>query len=145
MPPPTHSIATTEFHVNGRTYRPPARPLVVICIDGCDDDYLSTSLAHGRIPNIAGMITHGYRGMVRGALPSFTNVNNACMVTGAPPAVTGISGNYFLDLETGEAVMMNSSKYLRCPTILAAAARAGRKVAMVTAKDKLREIQEMLE
>jgi len=78
--------------------------------------------------------------MVRGALPSFTNVNNASIVTGAPPVVHGVSGNYFLDPETGEEVMMNSSRFLRTETILAKASHAGRRVAMVTAKDKLREI-----
>jgi phosphonoacetate hydrolase len=71
---------------------------------------------------------------------SFTNINNAAIVTGAPPAVTGISGNYFLDPETGGEVMMNSSSFLRCETILAAASRVGRRVAMVTAKDKLRDL-----
>ena len=35
---------------------------------------------------------------------------------------------------------MNSARYLRAPTILAAAAKAGRTVAMVTAKEKLRDI-----
>ncbi len=35
---------------------------------------------------------------------------------------------------------MNSSEYLRAETILAAAANAGRKVAVVTAKEKLRDI-----
>ncbi|MCK5551608.1 MAG: phosphonoacetate hydrolase, partial [Deltaproteobacteria bacterium] len=73
-------------------------------------------------------------------LPSFTNINNAAIVTGAPPAVTGISGNYFLDPETGREVMMNSASFLRCETILTAAARTGRRVAMVTAKDKLRDL-----
>ena len=53
---------------------------------------------------------------------------------------TGISGNFFLDPETGEEVMMNSAAYLRAETILAAAAQAGRKVAMVTAKEKLRDM-----
>ena len=60
------------------------------------------------------MIRGGYRGLVRGALPSFTNVNNACIVTGVSPAVTGISGNFFLDPESGEEVMMNSAHFLRC-------------------------------
>ena len=57
-----------------------------------------------------------------------------------PPAVTGLSGNFFLDPVTGEEVMMNSASFLRCDTILAAAAQAGRKVAMVTAKEKLRDL-----
>jgi phosphonoacetate hydrolase len=36
--------------------------------------------------------------------------------------------------------MMNSAAFLRAPTIFPAAARAGRKVAVVTAKEKLRDI-----
>jgi len=134
------TIASVPFAVNGRNYAPPGRPVVVICIDGCGDEYLSTSIAHGKMPHVARLARDGYRGFVRGALPSFTNVNNAAICTGLPPSGTGIAGNYFLDPETGEEVMMNSSKYLRAPTILAAAANAGRKVAMVTAKEKLRDI-----
>ena len=132
--------APSSFSVNGRTYQPPPRPVVVICVDGCGDQYISTSLAEDRMPNLARMIRSGFRGMVRGALPSFTNVNNAGLVTGAPPSVTGFGGNFFIDPQTGEEVMMNTAKYLRCGTILAAAARAGRKVAMITAKNKLLDI-----
>ena len=128
-----------SFQVNGRTYDPPGRPVVVICIDGCADEYLSVSLAHGQMPNVDRMGRDGYRGMVRGALPSFTNVNNAAIVTGVPPR-TGICGNFFLNPETGEEVMMNSPEFLRCDTILTAAAKAGRKVAFVTAKEKLRTV-----
>jgi phosphonoacetate hydrolase len=128
------------FELHDRTYRLPPRPVVVVCIDGCADEYLDVSLIQGRMPHLAKMVRSGYRGRVRAALPTFTNVNNAAIVTGCPPSVTGISGNFFLDPETGEEVMMNSSRFLRCETILAAAAQAGRKVAMVTAKDKLRDI-----
>lgn len=134
------SVAKREFEVNGRAYRPPSQPVAVICIDGCADEYLSVSLAHGRMPRLLEMTRQGYRGMVRGALPSFTNVNNAAIVSGAPPQVTGICGNFFLNPETGEEVMMNSAEFLRCPTILTAAARAGRKVAFITAKEKLRTV-----
>ena len=130
--------ATASFEVAGRTYSPPAAPIVVVCIDGCADEYLSEALARGRMPALAGMIEGGYRGICRGALPSFTNVNNAAVVCGVPPRDTGIAGNFFLDPRTGDEVMMNDASYLRQDTILAAAARAGRKVAMVTAKDKLR-------
>ncbi len=133
-------ISTQEFTINDRTYCPPARPIVVICIDGCADEYLSISIAKGRMPNVARIAGEGYRGLVRGALPSFTNVNNSSICTGVTPAVHGICGNFFLDPDTGEEVMMNSAKYLRAETILAAAANAGRKVAMVTAKEKLRDI-----
>ncbi|MGK0187724.1 MAG: phosphonoacetate hydrolase [Verrucomicrobiales bacterium] len=126
--------------VNARTYRLPDQPLAVICIDGCADEYLSVSMARGRMPRTLEMSRKGYRGMVRGALPSFTNVNNAAIVTGTTPAVTGICGNFFLNPDTGEEVMMNSPEFLRCPTLLTTAAKAGRKVAFITAKEKLRTV-----
>lgn len=135
------SISTTPFSVNGRDYNPPGKPVAVLCLDGCADEYLDTSLARGRMPRLARMLAAGgHRGMVRGALPSFTNVNNTAIVTGAPPSVTGICGNFFLNPETGEEVMMNSPEFRRCDTILNAAADAGRKVAFITAKEKLRTV-----
>ncbi|MCA9215396.1 MAG: phosphonoacetate hydrolase [Planctomycetales bacterium] len=130
----------TKFVANGKSYRLPAKPIVVICIDGCADEYLDVAIVHERMPNTARLIRNGHRFKSRGALPSFTNVNNSCIATGCPPSATGISGNYFLDPETGEEVMMNSASYLRCETIFAAAANVGRKVAIVTAKEKLRDI-----
>ena len=92
------------------------------------------------MPNLAGMIRRGKRFMARGVVPSFTNPNNSSIITGAPPAVHGINGNYFLDPESGEAVMMNDGRFLKAPTIVAAAAGAGRRCAIVTAKEKLRTI-----
>lgn len=132
--------STKEFTCNGRTYIPPNKPVAVICIDGCADEYLSVSMAQAKLPAIEKIAKQGYRGFCRGALPSFTNVNNAAIVTGVPPKQTGICGNFFLDPETGEEVMMNDPKFLQCETILTAAEKAGRKVAFVTAKDKLRAL-----
>jgi phosphonoacetate hydrolase len=134
------ACVATAITVNGRTYRLAPRPIAVICIDGCGDDYLDAALVHDRMPHLAQMARSGYRGLVRAALPTFTNVNNCAILTGMPPSATGISGNYILDSATGEEIMTNSSTFLRNETILAAAARSGRRVAMVTAKDKLREL-----
>lgn len=134
------AISTRSFAINGITYNPAAQPIVVICIDGSADEYLDVTAANGRLPHLQQMSKNGYRGMVRGALPSFTNVNNSSIVTGVSPAVHGISGNFFYDAAKDQEVMMNSSEYLRAETILAAAANAGRKVAVVTAKEKLRDI-----
>ena len=132
--------STTAFTVSGRCYQPPAAPVVVICIDGCGSEYLDVSMARDRMPRLTAMVAAGYRGLVRAALPTFTNVNNAAIVTGVSPAVTGISGNFFLNPETGEEVMMNSKEFLRAETLFAAAASAGRKVGIVTAKEKLRDL-----
>jgi phosphonoacetate hydrolase len=134
------NISTQSFSVNGKTYKPAAQPIVVICVDGSADEYYNATLAHDRMPNLKKMVTKGYRGLVRGALPSFTNVNNSSIVTGVTPAVHGICGNFFYDESRNQEVMMNSAEYLRSDTILAAAANAGRKVAVVTAKEKLRDI-----
>jgi phosphonoacetate hydrolase len=132
--------STQPFSVNGRSYQPPARPVVVICLDGSADEYLNAVLVLGRMPALQRMSVSGYRGLARGAMPSFTNVNNASIVTGVSPAVHGIGGNFFYDSTTGQEVMMNSAKFLRCETIFPAAIRAGRKVAVITAKEKLRDI-----
>jgi phosphonoacetate hydrolase len=54
--------------------------------------------------------------------------------------VHGICGNYLYDTASNTEVMMNDPKWLRAPSILAALADAGRSVAVVTAKDKLRRL-----
>jgi phosphonoacetate hydrolase len=136
----SYTISTPSFTANGIAYSPTASPVVVICMDGSADEYLDAALMRDRMPNLKHMARVGYRGMARSALPSFTNVNNASIVTGVSPAAHGICGNYFYDTESNEEVMMNSARYLRCETILAAAANAGRKVATITAKEKLRDI-----
>ena len=133
-------IILSTVSLNQKNYTLPSVPVVVICADGWANEYISLGFAHGELPNLARLASDGYYGLARGALPSFTNVNNCSIVTGTPPFETGIGGNYIIDPESGEELMTNSSRFLRNDTILAAASQAGRKVAMVTAKDKLREL-----
>ena len=128
------------FTVNQRSYHPPSRPIAAICLDGSADEYLDCAIARGLMPNLAAMSVHGWRGMARAAMPTFTNVNNTSIVTGVPPSVHGIAGNFFFDTTRGEEVMMNSSAFLRAETIFPHAQRSGRRVAVVTAKEKLRDI-----
>ena len=124
--------------VNGRSYRAPERPTAVICFDGCDPEYIRHGLADGILPVIAGLRNTGFVGEALAVVPTFTNPNNASIVTGVPPAVHGISGNYYLDRAAGEERMITDGAMLRCGTILAAMAQAGVRTAAVTAKDKLR-------
>ncbi len=128
-----HALVT----VNGRSYRPPGSPLVVVCVDGCEYDYISEAVAARDAPILARMIDEGAAFTADCVIPSFTNPNNMSIVTGVPPSVHGICGNYFYDRDADAEVMMNDPKYLRAGTILAAFAGAGAKVAAVTAKDKL--------
>jgi len=60
------------------------------------------------------------------------------IVTGSPPSVHGISGNFYLEPETGKAVVMTGPELMRSTTVLAEFSRNGAKVASITAKDKLR-------
>ena len=125
---------------NGRTYRWMDRPLVVVCVDGSEPAYIPEAIRAGVAPFLARLGTNGTVLDADCVIPSFTNPNNLSIVTGAPPAVHGICGNYFYDRDAGTEVMMNDPKYLRCGTLLAAFADAGAKVAVVTAKDKLRTL-----
>jgi len=125
--------------VNGVRYRWPRRPVVVVCIDGGDPAYLRQFLADGSIPNIARFIAQGFGAVADGTVPSFTCPNNMSIITGTPAAKHGISGNFYLDTKTGEAVVMTGPELLRGDTILARFAAAGAKVASITAKDKLRK------
>jgi phosphonoacetate hydrolase len=126
--------------VNGRTYRWPDRPLVVVCVDGCEPDYVTRAVEHGAAPWLGEVRASGTDRLADAVVPTFTNPNNLSIVTGAPPSVHGICGNYFYDRDAGVEVMMNDPKYLRAGTILAALAQAGASVAVVTAKDKLRRL-----
>ena len=128
------------IEVNGRRYRWPERPLVVVCVDGCEPDYVNQAIAAGSAPWMAGLNGRGTCLTADCVVPSFTNPNNLSIVTGAPPSVHGICGNYFFDPDARAEVMMNDPKYLRAGTILAAFADAGAAVAVITAKDKLRAL-----
>ena len=124
--------------VNDRQYQWPDQPVVVICCDGSEADYMEVAMAEGLMPNLEKIIAKGESTMAKSVVPSFTNPNNLSIVTGRPPAVHGICGNYLIDPDTGKEVMMNDPKFLRAPTIFANFQAAGGKVAVITAKDKLR-------
>ena len=117
-----------------------SEPLVVVCVDGCEYDYLTEAARAGSAPYLGKLLAAGAAFKGDCVVPSFTNPNNLSIVTGVPPAVHGICGNYFYDRDADAEVMMNDPKYLRAGTILAAFSKAGATVAVVTAKDKLRKL-----
>jgi len=123
---------------NGISYRWPNKPVVVVCIDGGDPAYFQQFLADGAIPNIARFIKNGFSTVADGTVPSFTCPNNMSIITGTPASRHGISGNFYLDQATGQAVVMSGPELLRGDTILCQFARAGARVVSITAKDKLR-------
>lgn len=131
---------TQAITVNSRSYRLSIAPTIVICIDGCEQDYINQAVQAGQAPFLAKLTGIGTVLTGDCVIPSFTNPNNLSIVTGAPPSVHGICGNFFFDQDTQKEVLMNDAKYLRAPTILAELAKAGQLVAVVTAKDKLRSL-----
>ena len=111
-----------RIEVNGRAYRLPEQPAVVVCVDGCEPDYITQAVAGGHMPWMKRVLAQGSSVIADCVVPSFTNPNNLSIVTGAPPAVHGICGNYLYDTDSGVEVMMNDPKWLRAPTLLAALA-----------------------
>ena len=134
------SAKGTSITLNGRTYRWPERPVVVVCVDGCEPEYITRAVAAGVAPWFGEVVATQTSHLADSVVPTFTNPNNLSIVTGVPPAVHGICGNYFWDRDAEAEVMMNDPKYLRCGTLLAAFAQAGASLAVVTAKDKLRRL-----
>lgn len=128
------------IEANGRSYARPQRPVVVICLDGFDPEYLERGIADGVLPTIGALRATGYVGTALATVPTTTNTNNTSIVTGVPPAIHGINGNYYLDADTGEEIMVTDARRLRCGTILGAMSKAGVRTAVVTAKDKLLKV-----
>ena len=128
------------IELNGRRYRTPERPTVVICVDGFDPAYVERGISDGILPAIAGFGREGWLGTADAVMPTFTNPNNVSIVTGAAPAVHGIAGNYYLDRETGREVMITDDRLMRSETILGLMSQQGVATAAVTAKDKLRRM-----
>ncbi len=126
------------IRLNGIDYAWPRRPVVVVCIDGGDPDYFERGLRDGIMPNVARFVREGFATVADGTVPSFTCPNNMSLITGSPPSVHGISGNFYLDASSGEAVVMTGPELLRSRTLLAEFADAGARVVSITAKDKLR-------
>jgi len=125
---------------NGRDYKFPTTPTVAVCIDGSEPGYIEAAIAAGLAPNLDRLMRNGSHRLAQSVIPSFTNPNNISIITGHPPKLHGIAGNYFYDRATGQEVMMNDARFLRAPTIMQVFHEAGARVAVVTAKDKLRTL-----
>ena len=131
---------STNVSVNGRVYLAPKTCAIVICLDGCEPAYLDVAINEGLMPTLERIRTMGSDYLAHSVIPSFTNPNNMSIATGCPPAIHGICGNYLYEPETGEEVMMNDVRFLRAPTVFSSLYNAGARVAVVTAKDKLRAL-----
>ena len=127
------------MELNDISYSWPKKPLALVCIDGGDPEYIEAGLRDGIIPNIARFMKEGFYKVAQGSMPSFTCPNNMSIVTGTEPKKHGISGNFFLDPESQEPVVMTGPELLRARSILGEFSCEGAKVVSITAKDKLRK------
>ena len=125
--------------LNGVTYTVPESPVAVVCVDGGDPEYFDAAKKAGVIPNIARFMEDGFSGIAHCSIPSFTCPNNMSIATGGPPGVHGISGNFYLDRQTGEAVVMTGPELMRSRTVFDVVSKMGVNTVVVTAKDKLRQ------
>ena len=123
--------------INGRSYRWPRQPLVVVCMDGSEPGYVEAAVATGKAPFFERILAEGTNRLADCVVPSFTNPNNMSIVTGVAPAIHGIGANFFFDRDSGLDVMTNTPRFLWVDTIFKAFFDAGAKIAIVTAKDKL--------
>jgi len=126
--------------VNQRTYGAPKTCAIAICLDGCEPAYLDEAIKRGLMPTLKRIRETGTDRLAHSVIPSFTNPNNLSIATGRPPAVHGICGNFLYEPETGKEVMMNDVRFLRAQTVFSKFYDAGARVAIVTAKDKLRAL-----
>jgi phosphonoacetate hydrolase len=136
------------LRINDRDYQWPKAPLVVVCVDGSEPGgegsdgggYIERAIEAGVMPFTKRVRDTGTFETAQCVVPSFTNPNNLSIVTGRPPSVHGICGNFYYDTATDTEVMMNDPGLLRAPTIFPTFQEAGAKIAIVTAKDKLRRL-----
>ena len=132
---------TKTLTINDREYSNiPIKTSIVICLDGSQKEYLEEASKSHLTPNLDKIIQKGEYLLAHSAIPSFTNPNNISIVTGQPSSVHGICGNFFYTPSTDKEVMMNDPEFLRAPTIFEKYYEAGAKIAVVTAKDKLRTL-----
>ncbi|MBX2883339.1 MAG: phosphonoacetate hydrolase [Granulosicoccus sp.] len=133
--------STQTVSVNERSYLWPSSPVVVVCIDGSEPAYIEQAVEAGVMPWTKQLIEQSGSDLRSDCvIPSFTNPNNLSIVTGVAPVVHGICGNFYYDRENDVEVMMNDPSLLRTPTIFKAFQQQGAKIAIVTAKDKLRRL-----
>ena len=129
------------FVANERSYEVPERPVLAVCADGWDPGYVDDALERGLMPRLSETLSNGGGTYVigRAQVPTFTNPNNAAIVTGVSAAHNGIAGNHYRD-QAGHEVQVTDPSFLRASTIHAAACAAGVPALCVTAKDKLRRL-----
>ena len=108
--------------------------MMILVIDGCAPEYLTPQTA----PDLYRLTAqHGFAKTVLGAIPSVTNVNHACILSGQFPEATKVVGNYYYDPVTHAEGFIEERGVMQAQTILQAYQQAGGKTALLTVKGKV--------
>lgn len=108
--------------------------IMILVVDGCAPEYLTKETA----PDLYRLAEEkGFIKIVESEMPSVTNVNHACILSGSLPVNTGIVGNYYYNPETKEEGFIEERGFMKAKTILHAYKEAGKSTAMFTVKGKV--------
>ncbi len=88
---------------------------MILVIDGCKPEYITPDTAPD-VFQIAGKC--GFFKTVQGAMPSVTNVNHACILSGKWPEDTMVTGNYYYNPLTEDEGFIEERGYMKAKTIL---------------------------
>lgn len=105
---------------------------IIVMIDGFGEDYYRNS----DMPNLNRMEKAGIYNVVPSLMPAVTNVNNISIATGDLPLKNGITGNVFLNPQTGKEEYIEDPKLILTPTIFERARKASVKSAIFSCKKK---------
>ena len=143
-PEPNLDASERTIDVNGRRYRLPTQSTVVVCVDGCEFDYLEAAVAAGVAPFIGTMLKERRR--VQGRLRDPVVHQPEQPLDRLRRAAVGAWHLRQLLLgpgrewRRGAEVMMNDPRLSARRHLAGGRREAGAAVAVVTAKDKLRRL-----
>ncbi len=106
-----------------------ARSVVMISIDGMNPEYVTEAAAHGlKVPNLRALMTEGsYASSVRGVAPTVSWPSAVALMTGTPPARSGVLNNEHFepsDRNAAPGIYLYAAD-VKTDTLWAAATRAG--------------------
>src|SRR5918999_3013616 len=123
-------LALIPYPVNGQS----AKKAIVLAWDGAVPTFVNEMLLAGKLPNLAKLIEGGaVADDVIAGFPAKTAPGFASLITGAPPNITGISGNRVPRAPRDQFTILESlagfeATPLRAESIWSTARRAGKKV-----------------
>lgn len=110
------------------------KKVMILVVDGCAPEYI----ARDKAPELHKLAEKaGFVKTVQSAMPSVTNVNHACILSGKWPEDTKVIGNYYYDPVTEDEGFIEERGYMKAETILQRYRHNGARTALLTVKGKV--------